>query len=332
MTPENRMKALTLMGDYFPDNYVALRSLGAYGKPTIPTTPNTVKGKIAPIQFPPEKGPRIKPLDFKEDIPDDGGGGSSSIPIGGGDFDIQDPYGKVGAWQNAQYWNALRKARFTYTPPIEQPNTIFTPMSRQPFEDEAGRARYSSNQLASKFGDMTGKQMAAAQQNQQINKALFDVEKYNTEGYNQNYNENLLRNAAKVNQFNQMAKTVHDQNNLAQDKTDEANAFAFNQYAAARQKDLLNKYYADRDLQTAMLPYASTYDTVDANGNPIRRVAYPVYPGGRFNPNWNGWNTNATNQFTADNSTSKLLKEIDDTPMPADKKLELKIKALRGEK
>lgn len=330
MTPENRNKALRLMGDYFPDNYVGVRSIGAYNKPTIP-------GKIPTIELPKPEIPRIKPLDMDEvappsipppNIPTT----PPSIPIDGGDFDIQDPYEKVGAWQTAQYFNAMRKPRFTYTPPIEQPNTIFTPMSRQPFEDEAGRARYSANQLASKFGDMTGRQMAAAQQNEQINKGLFGVEKYNTEGYNQNFNENLLRNAAKVNQFNQMAKTVHDQNNLAQDKTDEANAFAFNQYAAARQKDLLNRYYADRDLQTAMLPYASTYDTVDANGRPTRRVAYPVYPGGRFNPNWNGWNTNATNQLAGGNDVNKLLTEIDNSGLPADKKLELKIKALRGDK
>ena len=324
--PAKVRQALLLMQPGNADNIIGARSLYVKKKP-VQTTPNpssptqviTTPNPSSPTQVITIPNPS-SPTHF------------DTIPIDGSDFDIQDPYAEVGAWQTAQYFNAMRKPRFTYTPPIEQPNTIFTPMSRQPFEDEAGRSRYSANQLASKFGDMTGRQMAAAQQNEQINKGLFGVEKFNTEGYNQNFNENLLRDAAKVNQFNQMAKTVHDQNNLAQDKTDEANAFAFNQYAAAREKDPLNRWYAYRDLQAAMLPYGSTYNTVDAYGRPTRRIAYPVYPSGRLNRNWNGWNTNATNQLAGGNDINKLLTEIDNSGLPADKKLELKIKALRGDK
>ena len=50
---------------------------------------------------------------------------------------------------------------------------------------------------------------------------------------------------------------------------------------------MLNKYYADVDLQTSMLPY------LDEN----RQMPIDLRTKG-MNPNWRGWNTNAVNSMT----------------------------------
>jgi hypothetical protein len=202
---------------------------------------------------------------------------------------IQDPYDKIRGMQGAQYLNNLysNKRYFTYAAPINQPLTEFQKMSRQPVENQGAAARYSQNQLASKFGDRTASQVAAAGQQNDIYNNLYRVEEYNTQGENQNYNNNLLRNSAAVNSFNKDLKQTADLNNNVNDKWNYANAAYTNQYSTARQKDMLNKYYADVDLQTSMLPY------IDEN------YQMPININNKsLNTNWRGWNTNAVNSMT----------------------------------
>jgi hypothetical protein len=201
---------------------------------------------------------------------------------------IPDPYNKIKGMQLSQYMNNLNSnvPLFTYAPPKIQPLTEFHKMSRQPFENQAASARYSNNQLASKSGDRTASQVAAAGQQGDTYGNLYKVEEFNTQGENQNYNNNLLRNSAAVNQFALDVKQAHDLNNNVLDKYNYANAVYGNQYSTARQKDMLNKHYADVDLQTSMLPY------IDQN----YQMPVDLRTKG-MNPNWRGWNTNAVNSM-----------------------------------
>jgi hypothetical protein len=222
----------------------------------------------------------------------------SSPTYAGSDYEVSNPFDKVRRMQASQYFNNLmsNKPYFTYAPRIIQPNTIAAKMSRQPFEDEAAKERYSRSRVASRTGSgALENQLAAAQQANQVNKGLYEVGKYNADSEINNYNQNLLRNTAAANQFSQSLRQAHDQNMNVLDKMNYANAAYYNQYSTARQKDLLDQYYAAKDLQTQYVPYMSSYETVDPlTGKKVQRLAAPTDQYGRINPNWSGWNTSAT--------------------------------------
>jgi len=274
LAPDKLKESLSLLSNPYADNNIGARTL--YNE-----TPPPVK-TLCP------EGQPIDPVTGKCPEPEKGGGGDDGTipePIPG-NIGIQDPYNKIRGMQGAQYLNNLysNKRYFTYAAPINQPLTEFQKMSRQPVENQGAAARYSQNQLASKFGDRTASQVAAAGQQNDIYNNLYRVEEFNTQGENQNYNNNLLRNSAAVNSFNKDLKQTADLNNNVNDKWNYANAAYTNQYSTARQKDMLNKYYADVDLQTSMLPY------LDEN----RQMPIDLRTKG-MNPNWRGWNTNAVN-------------------------------------
>ena len=221
---------------------------------------------------------------------------------------LKDPYDKIRGMQASQYLNNVvaNKPYFTYAAPVNAPLTEAGRMSTQPLMDEAAKARYSANQLASKFGDSTQRMIGAAQQNDQMNKGLFEIGKYNTEAEVQNRNQNLLRSSAAANTWNDRMKQAYDQNTNVLDKMNFNNAAYYNQYSAARQKDILDKYYADRDLQTAYIPYLDTYDVKNPNGTFTKRVAAPTYLNGQPNPNWSGFGSSAVNKMALKQNNNTL--------------------------
>ena len=221
---------------------------------------------------------------------------------------LKDPYDKIRAMQASQYLNNViaNKPYFTYAAPVNAPLTEAQKMSYQPFLDEAAKARYSANQLASKFGDSTQRMIAAAQQNDAVNKAGFEIGKYNTEAETQNRNQNLLRDSARTNTWNDRLKQAYDQNTNVLDKMNFANAAYYNQSSKARQEDILGKYYADRDLQTAYIPYLDTYDVQNPNGTWTKRVAAPTYLNGQPNPNWSGYGSSAVNKMALKQNNNSL--------------------------
>ena len=242
------------------------------------------------------------------------GGTPSGRTYTGTEYDnvLQNPYDEVRARRASQYMMnvASNKPYFTYAAPVNTPFTEAGRMSSQPLLDEAAKARYSANQLASKFGDSTQRMIGAAQQNDAVNKGLFDVNRYNTEAEAQNRAQNLLRSSAAANTWNDRLKQTYDQNTNVLDKMNYANAAYYNQYANALNKDVLDQYYSDRDLQTAYLPYLSSYDVQNPDGTWTKRVAAPTYLNGRPNPNWNAWNTSAVASATSKDDNTSLTKTI----------------------
>jgi hypothetical protein len=148
--------------------------------------------------------------------------------------------------------------------------------------------------------------VAAAQQNDAVNKAGFEIGKYNTEAETQNRNQNLLRDSARTNTWNDRMKQAYDQNTNVLDKMNFANAAYYNQYSKTRQEDILGKYYADRDLQTAYIPYLDTYDVQNPNGTWTKRVAAPTYLNGQPNPNWSGYGSSAVNKMAQKQNNNSL--------------------------
>ena len=242
------------------------------------------------------------------------GGTPSGRTYTGTEYDnvLQNPYDEVRARRASQYMMnvASNKPYFTYAAPVNTPFTEAGRMSSQPLLDEAAKARYSANQLASRFGDSTQRMMAAAQQNDAVNKGLFNIDRYNTEAEAQNRAQNLLRSSAAANTWNDRLKQTYDQNTNVLDKMNYANAAYYNQYANALNKDVLDQYYSDRDLQTAYLPYLSSYDVQNPDGTWTKRVAAPTYLNGRPNPNWNAWNTSAVASATSKDDNTSLTKTI----------------------
>ena len=221
------------------------------------------------------------------------------------DIDIPDPYEQVKAMQFSQYANNVlsNKPYFTYTPAINQPWTIAPKQSTQPLENQAGLARTMGARVASRLQDSSAMQNAMARQNDAVNDAFFKVGQYNAEKEADNYNQNLLRNSAVVNQFGQNLKQTHDLNSNVLDKMNYANAAYYNQYSAARQKDMLNRYYNARDLLTSELPYADTYDVENPNGSITKHLTVPIDPlTGKANSNWSGWGSKAVNDLAGQES------------------------------
>ena len=227
--------------------------------------------------------------------------------------DLEDPYDKIRAMQASQYLNNIlaNKPYFTYAAPVNTPLTEAQKMSYQQLLDEAAKSRYSANQLASKFGDSTQRMIAAAQQNDAINKGLFEIGKYNAEVENQNRNQNLLRSSAAANTWSDRLKQAYDQNANVLDKMNYANAAYYNQYSNARQKDMLNKYYTQQDLLTTMIPYLDTYDVENPDGTYTKHAVTPIdVLTGKFNPKWKGWNSKIVNDLAKQETEEDRLNAI----------------------
>jgi polyhydroxyalkanoate synthesis regulator phasin len=229
------------------------------------------------------------------------------------DINIPDPYEQVKAMQFSQYANNLlaNKPYFTYTPAINQPITVAPRQSTQPLENQAGLSRRIASRVGSRLQDTGAMQQALAKENEAVNDAFFRVGQYNAEQEAANYNQNLLRNAAAVNQFNQGLKQTHDLNSNVLDKMNYANAAYYNQYSTARQKDMLNRYYNQRDLLTTMIPYLDTYEVANPDGTYTKHMAAPIdVLTGQANPRWTGWNSKVVNDLTKQETEEDRLKAI----------------------
>ena len=250
-----------------------------------------------------------------------------NLPFGGSDYNIHDPYAKVRGMQASQYLNnvASNKPYFTYAAAVNSPITEAGRMSSQPFMDEAAKARYSANQLASKFGDSTQRMVAAAQQNDAVNKGLFEVNKYNTEAEAQNRAQNALRSSAAVNTWNDRQKQAYDQNTNVLDKMNYLNAAYYNQFSSARQKDMLEKYYKLRQEKMNLLSSAEAQPRTDRYGRVFNDIVFPINESGEINPSWNGWNTNLVNSLTDDKNSGldALQKELNSTNLSDQQKNEI---------
>lgn len=227
------------------------------------------------------------------------------------DINIPDPYEQVKAMQFSQYASNVmaNKPYFTYTPAINQPWTVAPKQSTQPLENQAGQSRRIASRVGSRLQDTGAMQQALSKENDAVNDAFFKVGQYNAEQEAQNYNQNLLRNSAAVNQFNQNLKQTHDLNSNVLDKMNYANAAYYNQYSAARQKDMLNKYYNQRDLLTTMIPYLDTYEVQNPEGTYTKHMAAPINVlTGQPNPNWTGWNSTAVKNLAGQESEEDRMK------------------------
>lgn len=231
------------------------------------------------------------------------------------DINIPDPYEQVKAMQFSQYANNIlnNKPYFTYTPAINQPWTIAPKQSTQPLENQAGLSRRIASRVGSRLQDTGAMQQALAKENDAVNDAFFKVGQYNAEQEAQNYNQNLLRNSAAVNQFNQNLKQTHDLNSNVLDKMNFNNAAYYNQYSTARQKDMLNKYYNQRDLLTTMIPYLDTYEVENPNGTITKHMTTPINVlTGEANPQWSGWNSNAVKNLAGQESEEDRLRILNE--------------------
>lgn len=222
------------------------------------------------------------------------------------DLDIPDPYNKIKAMQASEYANNLlsTKPYFTYASPEIQPWTVAPKQSDQAIKDQAGQANYLAARVASKLNNMPGLQQTIAKHAAVINDSLSKINQFNTQAEATNYNNNILNNAKTANRWEDKLKTTYDQNTNVLDKTNFQRAAYYNKYSEAQQRDMLNKYYGQKDLLTAELPYASSYDELNSDGTYTKRTTVPINPvTGKYNPRARLWDTNGVNQMSRKQDT-----------------------------
>jgi hypothetical protein len=190
----------------------------------------------------------------------------------------------------------------TYTP--DRRYFLQTPQlrSNQALKEAFGRQEAGAQRTARMFGDSTGAQLAAGQRMDAMTKGLQENEAYNVEAKHAAHLGNLQTETNAVNAFAQDARRTHDQNQLARYKTNIERAASMNRALSANDKDRIAGYNAALLKQRGMIPYGS----VDQNGN----LQFPIDNNNQFNPNWNGWNTNAVNSLASQDEDALLEKRV----------------------
>jgi hypothetical protein len=135
-------------------------------------------------------------------------------------------------------------------------------------------------------------QQALAKENDAVNDAFFKVGEWNASKEAENYNQNLLRDAAAVNQFAKEKEGTFEKNAATQNQYNFANAAYINQYSTAKQKNLQNLQNTAYDILTAQTPYINTYDEENPDGTTTTYYDVPFNPiTKKFNPKISLWGT-----------------------------------------